>query len=149
MIDESVKSMGYSSLKPEQRRAITLFVQHKDIFVILPTGYGKSLCYGCLPLVFDLLDKRQGSIIVVVSPLIALMKDQVGKFMSKGLHAVRIGNCTTEVEHQIKNGEYQLVFVSPEAILVRSKWRRMLGNGIYQDKLVGLVIDEAHCVRTW
>ena len=85
-----------------------------------------------------------------MSPLIALMKDQVEKFVLKGLHAVRVGaglHWTKEVEHQIMNGDYQLVFVSPEAILTKQRWRRMLARSVYQDKLVALVI--AHCVRTW
>ena len=59
------------------------FVKGLDVFAVLPTGYGKSLCFGCLPIVFNKLLGRVGedrSIIVVVTPLIAIMKDQVGAF---------------------------------------------------------------------
>jgi superfamily II DNA helicase RecQ len=78
VIERCVSDMGYTGgLKPDQRRAVLLFLQHKDVFVSLPTGFGKSLCYGCLPLVFDCVYKKEGSIVLVISPLIALMKDQV------------------------------------------------------------------------
>lgn len=76
----SVKDLGYEDLKHEQLRVVEEFVQGKDVFAVLPTGYGKSLCYGCLPLVFDRLLKTSSdsrSIVVVVTPLTAIMKDQV------------------------------------------------------------------------
>ena len=66
-------------MKPEQLQVVEAFVKGHDVFGVLPTGFGKSLCYACLPLVFDkLLQKPQGSsIVLVVSPLVAIMKDQV------------------------------------------------------------------------
>uniref|UniRef100_A0A1X7VJA5 DNA 3'-5' helicase n=1 Tax=Amphimedon queenslandica TaxID=400682 RepID=A0A1X7VJA5_AMPQE len=97
---ESLTKFGLYSFKEEQKKAITIFLQKKDVFVISPTG----------------------------------------------LTAVCIGDC--EDEDSIIKGEYQLVFVSPETFLVKQKWRRMLGNDVYQERLVALVIDEAHCVRT-
>ena len=57
------------------------------MFVVLPTGYGKSLCYGCLPAAFDSLRSEVKSVVIVISPLVALMKDQVKVFQSKGLPA--------------------------------------------------------------
>ena len=64
-------------LKPEQRTSIFQFASGSDVFVSLPTGYGKSLCYTLLPPVFDLLrGVKEKSIVLVVSPLLALMKDQ-------------------------------------------------------------------------
>jgi superfamily II DNA helicase RecQ len=89
---------------------------------------------------FDYLEQRQGNIAVIISPLVALMKDQVEKFSALGICAVCIGNCTSEVEQQVESGEYQLVFVSPETLLLNLK------NPIYQEKLVSLVSDEARCV---
>ena len=71
------KELGYRQLKPDQADVIEAFVKGRDVFAVLPTGYGKSLCYGCLPLVFDRLHGgEERSIVVVVSPLIAIMKDQ-------------------------------------------------------------------------
>ena len=71
------RNLGFT-LKPEQCEIICSFISGKDVFGVLPTGFGKSLCYQCLPLIFDKLttDGLQ-SIILVISPLIAIMKDQV------------------------------------------------------------------------
>ena len=121
------------------------FLQKRDVFVILPTGFGKSLCFGCLPSVFDCL-KGKGSIVIVISPLIALMKDQVEGFQRRGVSAVRVGDCSPEISKQIRSREYQLVFVSREAILSIRKW---LLSEVYQRNLVALVIDKAHCVKKW
>lgn len=71
------RKLGYV-LKEEQRKVINAFIHGDDVFAVLPTGFGKSLCYGCLPLVFDEI-RRDGisSVIVVITPLTAIMKDQV------------------------------------------------------------------------
>ena len=140
VIEECAQKMGYESLKRQQKEAIFWFVQKRDVFVTLPTGFGKSICYGCLPMVFDLIKQRKGSIVVVISPLIALMKDQVATFLSRGVSA---GDCDINTSQKM---EYQLIFFSPEAILCRRKWRKMLLTELYQERLV---IDEAHCVKKW
>ena len=69
--------LGFSSLRPQQKHAVTSFLQGKDVFVSLPTGSGKSLCFAILPFAFEELYGRKGSIAIVVSPLISLMKNQV------------------------------------------------------------------------
>ena len=89
----------------------------------LPTGYGKSLCYGCLPGAFDRLRRSKAkSIVVVISPLVALMKDQVNNFASTGLSA---GYVSEDSSHEMKlgvlPGAYQLVFFSLEAVLNQKK----------------------------
>jgi len=87
----AIKSMGYTSFKSEQQRVVSSFISGRDVFVALPTGFGKSLCYGCLPQTFDSLKSVAGqSIVVVVMPLPALMKDQVAAFTSKGLSSTYI-----------------------------------------------------------
>ena len=63
-------------LSPEQEAAVTSIVKQRDVFVSLPTGAGKSICYAILPLLFDTIKKTKGSIVIVTSPLLALMKDQ-------------------------------------------------------------------------
>jgi len=73
--------LGYSSLKEEQLKVVTAFLEGRDVFAVLPTGYGKSLCFGCLPLAFDRLNSTRGStpasIVVVVTPqLISLSSPQ-------------------------------------------------------------------------
>ena len=95
--DEAVRkaglALGYDSLKDEQIAALCAFVGGRDVFVSLPTGYGKSLCYMLLPLVFDNLRSEhchRKSIVVVVFPLIALMEDQVASYSANGLKSAFI-----------------------------------------------------------
>lgn len=74
---KAAQFMGYQHLKEEQKLALKSFIGGRDVFVCLPTGYGKTLCYCLLPKVFDFFRGTSQSVIVVVSPLIALMQDQV------------------------------------------------------------------------
>ena len=87
VIDQVVQSLGLKDLKQQQQGAIMHFISGRDVFVALPTGYGKSLIYACLPQVFDLLLNKEGPIVIVVCPLIALMEDQVTSFRKLGLSA--------------------------------------------------------------
>ena len=74
----AARSLGYCELREKQAEVLEKFVSGHDVFAVLPTGYGKSLCYACLPGTFDLLfNKTEPSIVVVVSPLLAIMNDQV------------------------------------------------------------------------
>lgn len=115
VINEAATSLGYTRLKNEQKGALHAFVSGKDVFVSLPTGYGKSLCYALLPSVFDakrgLVEKT--SIVMVVSPLIALMKDQSALFTRKGISAGYVSDREStdrETRRKILRGEFQLVF---------------------------------------
>ena len=75
---KATERLGYKEMKLEQEKLVKQFIPGRDVFGILPTGLGKSLCYGCLPLVFDeLLGTENKSIVVVVTPLKAIMHDQV------------------------------------------------------------------------
>ena len=74
-------ALSYHSLRSEQKEAVSTFLRRKDVFVALSTGYGKSLCYACLPFAFDQLrGTEKKSIAIVISPLVAFMKDQVSSF---------------------------------------------------------------------
>ena len=146
MIEAAGRRLGFVDLKTKQKEAIVEFVSGKDVFVVLPTGYGKSVCYAIIPLIFDQLRGKTGSVVVIVSPLITLMKDQVESFKSKGLEAAFVG-CGDE--QGILDGKYQLVYISPEALFQKRVWRDMLQSDVYQNSLVGFIIDEAHCVKKW
>lgn len=104
------------SLNAQQKNGIRKKVEEKmDVFVNLPTGLGKSLQYEALPFVFDLTSQEPGHILVVVSPLISLMEDQVSHLKKLGLKAANIsslleGTC-------FESGKYSLVYGSPEAWL--------------------------------
>ena len=151
-IDKAASQAGFASLSIEQRESIARFVSGKDIFVSLPTGAGKSICYMLLPLVFDLLREVPGkSIIIVVSPLKSLMDDQVARFSSRGIKSALVsrGGMQSGVAEGVVRGEFQIVMLSPEAMLTDLKWREMFRSKVYHDNLVGLVIDEAHCVEKW
>ena len=91
-VRKASKSVGYDQLKDEQVKVLCTFIEGRDVFVSLPTGFGKSLCYMLLPLVFDYLriESDGKAIVVVVYPLIALMEDQVASYSAKGIKAAFI-----------------------------------------------------------
>ena len=101
---------------------------------------------------FDKLSRgKKQSIVVVVSPLVALMKDQVASCSSKGLLA---GYVSTEPGNEKMNqavleGRYRLVFLSPEALFTRRRCREMLREEPYYSNVVAFVVDEAHCIKKW
>ena len=126
--------VGIEALKPLQREAIWTFALGRDVFVCLPTGFGKSLCYALLPLVFDSLRGHKGSIALCLSPLMALMMEQRSKFTVKGIRAEFVG----QLQHAIlaltavKHGKFQLLYVSPECMLSNPQWKEMLLLLVYQ-----------------
>ena len=74
---EVARLMGYNNLKSEQEQIINGILLKRDVFGILPTGFGKSLCYASLPIIYDKIHQKEPSIVIVVTPLVAIMKDQV------------------------------------------------------------------------
>lgn len=151
-ISKAADSLGYT-LKPEQRKSLQKFVAGSDVFVSLPTGFGKSLCYILLPRIFDLIREVENkSIILVVSPLIALMKDQVSAITSIGVTATLVSDkesTPSAVRAGIKKGDFQILFVSPEALFRSTECRSLLSSDVYMTNLVGFIVDEAHCVKKW
>ena len=138
------------SLNAQQKTAIRKIVEEKkDVFDNLPTGFGKSLLYQALPLVFDLTSQETGHIVVVVSPLISLMEDQVSHLKKLGLKAANISSLEKGEDTRVESGEYSLVYGSPEAWLKNEHWRFMLTNSVYSKKLCVIAVDEAHVVRQW
>ena len=92
----------------------------------------------------------KGSIVVAVTPLISLMIDQREKFMQKGLSVQFVGNAQTNerVLLSVLNGEIQLVYISPESVLLNRRYRN-ISSQVYQEKLKAFIVDEAHCVKFW
>ena len=148
-LSDTLKLLGFKELRAKQEEVIRSFVKGNDVFVSLPTGSGKSLCYWVLPFVFNCLRKRTDSIVIVVSPLVALMKDQVNILEKFGVKAVYVGGANTAVGEVIKQGQFNILFFSPECLLTQLDWRDMLHSPVYQEQLVAFVIDEAHCVKKW
>ena len=157
-IDRSLEVLGLGiTLKEQQRLAIKKFVDGIDVFVAMPTGYGKSYCYALLPVVFDILRAEDSSgydahsIAIVVSPLTALMMEQREKFTTQGITAEFVGELQQDLDalHGLREGKYQLVYISPESLLSNAQWKSTLLSTVYQRNLVALIIDEAHCITQW
>ena len=138
------------SLNHQQRLAIEKLVsEKKNVFVNLPTSFGKSLIYQALPLVFDHTINLSGHIVVVVSLLITLMEDQVKQLQNYGIRAVNISFQADINWSRIEMGEYSIVFGSPRAWLMNDRWRTMLCNDVYSRNLCAVAIDEAHVIKQW
>lgn len=110
------------------------------------------MIYGLLPQVFDLMRGTDKSMILVVSPLLALMKDQVAFFKAKNIPAVHVSdreNISTSTKDDIRRGQYKIILISPEALFASMYWRDVLCTDLYRSNIVAFVIDEAHCVKKW
>lgn len=136
------KVFGYSSFRGKQQAVIETLVDGNDAVVLFPTGAGKSLCYQIPALC------RRG-VGIVVSPLIALMKDQVGALRAAGVQAAAL-NSTLSPEEQdgirsaLRRGEIDLLYVTPERLGTES-FRKFLDTL----QIALFAIDEAHCVSQW
>ncbi len=141
-LESALPRFGLQSFRPGQREVISSIVDGDDCLCVMPTGGGKSLCYQ-LPSVF-----RQG-LTIVVSPLIALMKDQVDALGQRGIPAALINSTLSSGEQNerlqdVAAGKYQLVYVAPE----RLRNPRFL-DAIRATPIQLLAIDEAHCISQW
>jgi len=135
-------TFGYDTFKPLQREVIANVQARRDTLVVMPTGGGKSLTYQVPALMFD-------GLTVVVSPLIALMKDQVEQLRALGVSAVFLNSSLSPEEYQanmdsVKSGRSKLLYVAPETLLTPR-----LFSLLSSLKLDLLAIDEAHCISEW
>ena len=136
------RTFGYGTFRPLQREIIEASLADRDVFALLPTGGGKSLCFQLPALV------RPG-LTVVVSPLIALMKDQVDALQASGVAATFLNSSLDERESRARlaglhRGEFKLLYAAPERLLLDG-WDENLINW----NVTCLAIDEAHCVSEW
>jgi ATP-dependent DNA helicase RecQ len=133
---------GYDEFKPLQREVISNVLKKRDTLVIMPTGSGKSLCFQIPALLFP-------GLTVVVSPLIALMKDQVEALREAGVEALFLNSSLSMDEYsenmkQVQSGKIKLLYVAPETLLTPR-----LFNLLAAVQLDCLAIDEAHCISEW
>lgn len=133
---------GYDEFRPLQEDIVRTILDGRDAFVLLPTGGGKSLCYQLPALLLD-------GLTIVISPLIALMKDQVDALTELNVPATYINSSLTSTEirdrlRQITAGEVKLLYVAPERFSTPGFTQRLQQRGV---SLVA--IDEAHCVSEW
>src|SRR6185436_15329131 len=136
------KHFGFDDFREGQREVIGSILEGKDAVVVMPTGSGKSLCYQLPALMFD-------GATLVVSPLIALMKDQVDALHARQLPATFINSSIPETEQwsrieALRRGQFKLVYVAPE----RFRSSRFL-EALKSIKVSLFAVDEAHCISTW
>ena len=137
-----------NDLNSYQRKAIVQFVKEDtDVFVNLPTGFGKSLIYQSLPLIFDTISQVSGHVVVVVSPLVSLIQDQVAFLQSIGISSVSLSDIKEEEQKNVEDGKFSVVYRTPEAWLKNARWRKMLSSSTYSSKLCA--VDEAHVIKQW
>jgi ATP-dependent DNA helicase RecQ len=136
--------LNISKLKKEQENVINEILLGNDVIGLLPTGYGKSLCYILPPLL-----KRK--VMIVISPLISLMDEQCNKLLEKGINACALNTNNNNKGNDIKNitsGKIKIVFMSPEYLI--NGYGLDLANQLIKNELLGfLAVDECHCVSVW
>ena len=133
---------GFESLRPLQLEAIQAGIERRDSLVVMPTGGGKSLCYQVPPAVAGRTD-------IVVSPLIALMKDQVDALRASGYPAAALHSGIEQaeirqIERELAAGRHHLIFVAPERLLTPRFLELAERLGVSS-----FAIDEAHCISQW
>ncbi len=134
---------GHDQFLSFQEEIIERIRNGEDTLVVLPTGGGKSLCYQLPACAFN-------GLTVVVSPLIALMQDQVMQLGQKGIRAAFLNHTVEEADYiatmqEVRNGDIKLLYIAPETLVQRPEIHVML----YDSNVMCLAIDEAHCVSQW
>ncbi len=136
------KHFGYSAFRPLQEEIVKDALAGRDVFALMPTGGGKSLCFQLPALLRD-------GLTIVVSPLISLMKDQVDALETSGIAATFLNSVLDRQAASARlrglhRGEYRLLYVAPERLMLDTFLERALNWNIAQ-----IAIDEAHCISEW
>jgi len=138
------KYWGYDSLKDKQMDIIKHFIKGKDVIGLLPTGFGKSMCYLIPPLVTN-------KVIFIISPLISLMEDQKEKLIEMNIPVAALhGNNFNKQKEifQIIDGDIKIIYMSPE-FLIRGEGLE-LAETLVEDNMLGFIaVDESHCISVW
>ena len=160
-------------LKQKQVICLANIFLRKDVLCVLPTDYGKSLIFHLVPMMLFAKGKLtegdfwkcRGSvptadintIVIVVSPLNSLMSDQVSRLCLCGIKHTRveenIGDLNVDLrlcqEDKLRSGFYNIVFAHPEAFIASKYGRELLLTKTYQENVIAIVVDEAHCILDW
>ena len=136
------KVFGYDSFRPGQEEIVSRLLAGQDVLAVMPTGAGKSICYQVPALLLP-------GITIVVSPLVSLMKDQVGALVQAGVAAAFLNNSLTDNQkalmlHRAREGWYKIIYVAPERLEMPGFQR------FAQERPISMVtVDEAHCISQW
>ena len=136
------KVFGYDSFRPGQEEIVSRLLAGQDVLAVMPTGAGKSICYQVPALLLP-------GITIVVSPLVSLMKDQVGALVQAGVAAAFLNNSLTDNQkalmlHRAREGWYKIIYVAPERLEMPGFQR------FAQERTISMVtVDEAHCISQW
>lgn len=129
---------GFASFRPHQREVVEAVLAGRDAMVVLPMASGKSLCYTLPPVL-------TGKAMLVVSPLLSLIEDQLMLLKQQGVSALAVGG-GDDVVRRAMAGDVRVLFVTPEKLV---HWRSELIALGRANALVGVAIDESHCISTW
>ncbi|CAC5398329.1 recQ [Mytilus coruscus] len=149
-IDDVMKELGNLQLKEEQKTVIESILKKQDTLAVLPTGYGKSMCYIVPPLILNKEDFTKKHTSLVISPLKTLMKDQISSLREHNIPAYGLLEGAEKEDLAvtcIKDGLASILFASPEVILVKF-WRDVITE-VYKDRICVVAYDEAHCISEW
>jgi ATP-dependent DNA helicase RecQ len=158
-IASSLSRLGYTEIRPHQRKTVEGYLKAEDVFLCAKTGSGKSLTFEIAPFVFEYMNSKQirdkvDAIVLVVSPLVALMRSQVKDLCRRGINAGYLSDTfhpdadTRDTStnkfslDDIKSGLVNIVFGSPESFVYQH--RDMLKG--FGDRVKAIFVDEAHCV---
>jgi ATP-dependent DNA helicase RecQ len=142
---ETLKTFwGYSQFRSLQGEVVRATLQRQDVLAILPTGAGKSLC-------FQLPALLQDGLSLVISPLVALMENQVAALQSKNVsaalfHSERSRDQRQQVLGRLECGQLKLLYLSPESLLTPAIWNRLIQ---LSQAIQSITVDEAHCITQW
>src|SRR5437016_8695957 len=136
------KHFGYDEFRPLQEEIVTDALAGRDVFALMPTGGGKSLCFQLPALLRD-------GLTIVVSPLISLMKDQVDSLQTRGIAATFLNSALDRHEaverlRRLNRGQYRMLSLAPERLMLDTFLERAMNWNIAQ-----FAIDEAHCISEW
>ncbi|NJM64690.1 MAG: ATP-dependent DNA helicase RecQ [Acaryochloris sp. RU_4_1] len=135
---------GYSQFRPLQGEAVTCLLRHQDALVMLPTGAGKSVC-------FQLPALLQPGLTIVISPLVALMENQVQALHKRHLPAAAIHSQLSSQQRRqtlwkLEHQHLRLLYLSPELLVSKAIWDRLCHPHL---QIQNLIVDEAHCIEQW
>ncbi len=140
------RHFGWTAFRPGQRPVVEALLAGRDCLAVLPTGGGKSLCYQLPALV-------RGGLVLVISPLVALMQDQVDQLQRRGIPAASLHGGLAQPERRallqrLRDNRLRLLYLAPERLQGEAT-RQLLDEVMAVGRVVALAVDEAHCISAW